>query len=244
MTSYKLSYKRFGERAILVEWPAIIDKNILNDVLHFKYKIKTHYNEYKVQITNAYNSLLVSYDLEFVDFDKRVDELKQLYDSKSNRGGSASKLWKIPVCYDDKFGIDLDGLSTTKGLSRDEMIQLHTEVVYTVYFIGFLPGFLYLGGLNERLHTPRKKTPRLDIEKGSVAIGGKQTGIYPSQSPGGWHIIGNSPINFFNVNNNPPCFAKAGDYIQFYSVTLNVYNDIKTLVEAGVYQLESEVIDD
>ena len=113
-----------------------------------------------------------------------------------------------------------------------------------IYFIGFLPGFLYLGGLDERLFTPRKSTPRLRIEKGAVAIGGKQTGIYPQESPGGWNIIGNSPIQFFDNSKNTPCFAKAGDKLQFYSITLKEHHDIKVLVDAGVFQLESEEIDD
>lgn len=91
---------------------------------------------------------------------------------------------------------------------------------------------------------PRKSTPRLQVAKGAVAIGGNQTGIYPNESPGGWNIIGNSPLNFFDVSKEKPCFAKAGDRVQFYSVSLKTYNNIKTLVEAGVYQLESEEVND
>ena len=101
-----------------------------------------------------------------------------------------------------------------------------------------------MGGLDNALHIPRKSTPRLHIKKGSVAIGGNQTGVYPNASPGGWNIIGNSPVNFFDISKEKPCFAKAGDQIQFYSVSLKEYQNIKTLVDANVYQLESEVIDD
>ena len=148
------------------------------------------------------------------------------------------------MCYDDVFGIDLDELSEEFNLSKSEIIELHSRSNYTVFFVGFLPGFLYLGGLDERLHFPRKKTPRLKVLKGAVAVGGKQTGIYPNESPGGWNIIGNSPINFFDVNKEVPCFAQSGDKISFYRVSKEEYDDIKALVEAGVYQLESEVIDD
>ena len=107
-----------------------------------------------------------------------------------------------------------------------------------------MPGFLYLGGLNNALNFPRKSTPRLQIHKGAVGIGGNQTGIYPSQSPGGWNIIGNSPIKFFDVSKNRPCFAKSGDKIQFYPITIKKHKDITALVDAGVYQLESEVLHD
>ena len=101
-----------------------------------------------------------------------------------------------------------------------------------------------MGGLDESLHIPRKSTPRLHVEKGAVAIGGNQTGIYPNESPGGWNIIGNSPLNFFDVSKENPCFAKAGDRVQFYPISLETYKNIKTLVEAGVYQLESENVND
>ena len=107
-----------------------------------------------------------------------------------------------------------------------------------------MPGFLYLGGLDERLHFPRKSTPRLQIEKGAVAIGGSHTGIYPSSSPGGWNIIGNTPISLFNASQDEPCFVQSGDKIQFIPIGLKEYQDISTLVEARVYQLESEVMND
>ena len=100
-----------------------------------------------------------------------------------------------------------------------------------------------MGGLDERLHIARKQTPRLTIEKGAVAIGGQQTGVYPSESPGGWNVIGNTPISFFDVNKKVPCFASLGDRIVFKPITLKEYNHVKILVEAGVYQMESEVID-
>src|SRR5690606_22673794 len=160
------------------------------------------------------------------------------------KSAMSSNLWKIPVSYDAVFGIDLEAICLEKRISKNELIKRHSQAIYTVYFIGFLPGFLYLGGLDEVLHIARKSTPRLKIEKGAVAIGGHQTGVYPTESPGGWNIIGNSPIEFFNPKSNPPCFAEAGDKISFYPISLKEYRDIKTLSEAGVYQLESEVMND
>ena len=243
MSNFKLTYKPFGERSILIEWPSKIDKNILYDILSFKNSIETNSNSI-LEIKHAYCSLLISYNFFIEDYGQRVEKLKLLYSEKNNFKQPSKALWKIPVCYDSEFAIDLNELSISLNLTEQEIISIHTKPTYLVYFVGFLPGFLYLGGLNKKLHYPRKSSPRLQITKGAVAIGGNQTGVYPNESPGGWNIIGNSPIHFFNVNLKLPCFAKAGDKIQFYSISKNEYTNIKALVEAGVYQLESEVIND
>ncbi|MBU2952039.1 5-oxoprolinase subunit PxpB [Tamlana agarivorans] len=236
---FKLSYKPFGEQAILIEWPKEILESILKDVLGFKEKLKTSEVKNIQEIRSAYQSLLIIF-YDAIDFQKEVEVLKKIYFSEKNISEIKSNTWRIPVCYDEIFALDLNDLEQTKNVSQPEIIKRHTDVLYTVYFIGFLPGFLYLGGLDEKLSTPRKATPRLNVEKGAVAIGGNQTGIYPSPSPGGWHIIGQTPIDFFNPNLKPPCFAKSGDRIKFYSVSLEAFNDIKILVDAGVYQIESE----
>lgn len=237
---FKLEYKRFGSHSVLIEWPNEIKEDILNDVLAFKLKLENSHVENILQVGSAYNSIVVSYKEELIDFDAEIEQLKSIYLNVDNQLENQSKLWKIPVCYDDIFGIDLDNMTLEKNISKHEIIKLHSRNVYTVYFIGFLPGFLYLGGLNESLAIPRKSSPRLKIDKGAVAIGGNQTGIYPLESPGGWNIIGNSPINFFDVKKESPCFAKAGDKIQFYAVSLKEYQDIKTLVDANVYVIEEE----
>ncbi|MGA1227196.1 MAG: 5-oxoprolinase subunit PxpB [Tamlana sp.] len=242
--AFKLTYKPFGERAILVEWPQKLDRDILNDLVCFKEKIVEKNIKSIIELKSAYNSLLVFYDDKIENYPNEVLNLKSIYLEKNVSIERTTKLWKIPVCYDDEFGIDLEFISKEKRLSKSEIIKRHCQVSYSVYFIGFLPGFLYLGGLDKSLEIPRKSTPRLHIEKGAVAIGGSQTGVYPNASPGGWNIIGNSPINFFDVSKDTPCFAKAGDRLKFYPVTLKEYHDIKTLVDANVYQLESEVVND
>jgi inhibitor of KinA len=239
--AFELTYKPFGERAILIEWPAKIDELILKDIINFKTTIAEKNIKSIVELKSAYNSLLIIYDTVCRNFKNEVNSLKSIYNSRKSQYDSLSTLWKIPVCYDDAFGVDLEAISKEKKLSKANIIKRHSQAIYTVYFIGFLPGFLYLGGLDDELHIPRKSSPRLKIEKGSVAIGGKQTGVYPNESPGGWNIIGNSPIEFFNPKNNPPCFAKAGDRISFIPISMKSYNDLKVLVEAGAYQVESEV---
>lgn len=235
---YKLFYKRFGACSILIEWPQVINETVLCDILDFKVKIENI--DGLVSITTAYQSILINYNIDTFDFDREVCVLKTIYKSFDHSIKRVSKLWRIPVCYDATFGIDLEYISFKKKISKADIIQNHLQTIYTVYFIGFLPGFLYLGGLNDSISIPRKATPRLKIDKGAVAIGGNQTGVYPNESPGGWHIIGNSPIHFFDVEKSEPCFAKAGDKIEFYAVPLKTYHDIKILVDANVYQLENK----
>ena len=204
MSQFELTYRQFGERSILVEWPPSIDKNTLKDVVKFKNRLKKSSIEYLVEINPTYNSLLISYSVYIENIYDAFLELKRIYLAKDSQKNDLSKLWKIPVCYEADFGLDLASFSKEKKLSVKNIIELHSSQNYTVFFIGFLPGFLYLGGLDKRLHFPRKSTPNLNVKKGAVAIGGEQTGIYPQNSPGGWHIIGNSPINFFDISKTIP----------------------------------------
>jgi len=222
-----------------VEWPAKIDSKILQDILNFKKSIENLYSKQKVEVITAYNSLLIIYKFTIDDVNSAFSDLKELYKNKNNGQDSKALVWNIPVCYDNEFGEDLEAFSKEKKLSNSEVIALHSEAIYTVYFIGFLPGFLYLGGLNSKLFLDRKSSPKLDVKKGSVAIGGAQTGIYPQNSPGGWHIIGNSPIQIFNASENPPCKIKAGDKVKFEPISKDVYFDIRSEVEAGSYKLKS-----
>lgn len=224
-----------------MQWPAQIAPEILDDMLRFKTCLLEEKKDAIVQLVNAYHSILIYYKTEIEDFDQEISHLKSIYQSRSDIEASERKLWKIPVCYDPVFGIDLSEISKEKNCSFSDIVQWHSEVVYQVYFIGFLPGFLYLGGLDPRLEVARKKSPRHHIEKGAVAIGGNQTGIYPNSSPGGWNIIGNSPVEFFNPKLELPCFARAGDRIQFVPIDLKTHKEILSKVREGKYNIKSEV---
>ena len=244
MNEFELIYKPYGERSILIEWPSEISRKVLLDVQLYKEKLKTHLIKEKVYIKHAYNSILITYDITINNFYHEVSTLKDLYLTNLVNSNSISRLWKIPVCYNVEFGLDLEEISTKNGVDISEIITLHTNRLYDVYFLGFLPGFLYLGGLDKQLFFPRKETPRLKVEVGSVAIGASQTGIYPTQSPGGWNIIGKTPIKLFDINEENPCFAKAGDKIKFISVSKTEYDQILEKVKQKTYILKSEVIND
>lgn len=241
MNLYKLTYKPLGSIAVLIQWPKSIDPDILKNISIFKHKIQVDMGEYVLETVPAYNSLTVFFDTTRIKYSGVVADLKEIYASKDQKLLTAHKIWKIPVCYDDEFALDLGYLAKAKKLKKDKIVALHCEPLYDVYFIGFLPGFLYLGGLSSELEHPRKDKPRMKISKGDVALAGNQTGIYPKESPGGWNIIGNSPISFFNVEEFPPCFAVAGDKVKFIPVDKLTYESIKKEVENGVYQIESEI---
>jgi len=244
LKDFQLTYHRFSERSILVQWPQKIDKNVLDDVLLFKNHLLNLNTKQILQINNAYNSILVIYDTTIDNINDEYLTLKSQYSNRFKLNKPDLKLWKIPVCYDEEFGIDLQEMAHQKQCAKQDVIQLHSEAIYTVFFNGFLPGFLYLGGLDERLFFPRKNSPRLQVKKGSVAIGNNQTGIYPNSSPAGWNIIGNSPLDFFDVNSSTPCFANPGDKIQFVPISIVEHKRISAAVEDGSYNLENEIIYD
>lgn len=238
---YELKFSRYNECSILIEWPAVMDENMLKDILGYKKSIQNSSIELVVEIINTFNSLLIIYDLTIDDVYGEILRLKSLKIKAETIEEASSKLWRIPVCYDADFGIDLEAFSKEKQLSKNEVIELHSSAIYTIFFIGFLPGFLYLGGLNKKLHLDRKSTPNLDTKKGSVGIGGNQTGIYPKNSPGGWHIIGKTPVDFFNVKSSPPCVFNAGDKLQFFAISKTEFLDLEQDIKNNKFQLTPEL---
>ncbi|WP_245777007.1 5-oxoprolinase subunit PxpB [Sinomicrobium oceani] len=237
LNNYRLNYKPMGEKAILVEWPERIDETVLEDVLRFRHIIREKYGN-ACELVPAYHSLLVIFR-KLSDTDKEIKILRSLYPERKHKS-LKRRLWYIPVCYEAGFGLDTDTLISEKGLTAETLISLHTGAEYTVYAIGFLPGFMYLGGLDPGLYAPRREEPRLKVPKGAVGIGGKQTGIYPQESPGGWNIIGNSPIPLFDVSAKKPCRIRVGDKVKFFPVRKAEYDLIAIETATGVYKIKKE----
>ena len=230
----QLTYKQFGTHAILIEWPAKIDEETLKDILRFKDHIISDKKELIQDCITGYNSITLVYLKGIHDFLSEKESLESLYLEEQIEYMSTNFLWKLPVCYDMEFGIDLEEMTSKLKLTTQEIIDLHAQTLYTVYFIGFLPGFLYLGGLNPKLEIKRKSNPRLHVAQGAVAIGGEQTGIYPMDSAGGWNIIGKTPTSFFNLNSEKPCFAKPGDKIQFIPISKDEFKRLEMKAELDV----------
>ena len=234
------SFKAFGSKAILIEWPSQISETILLDILLFKQKIESRFKGF-YDLTTAYNSLTIFLQNPITDFDKQVAILKNIYQTPIRLSNLDHYVWQIPVCYDLEFGLDLEFYLKSKNLSLDQLIDLHTKPLYTIHFLGFLPGFPYLGGLPETLNIPRKFNPSLNVPKGSVGIGGKQTGVYTMESPGGWYVIGKTPIPFFDVNLKDPCFLKAGDKIKFFEISKDDFYKISNEIEKQNYLVKMEL---
>ncbi|WP_422351711.1 5-oxoprolinase subunit PxpB [Flagellimonas sp.] len=244
MKKLPISIKPFGQRAILMEWPSEVSESVLGEILEFVDCFKSlELPGWEMSI--AYNSLTLVNSLEDVDFESIQ---KQILDCQKGQKKLQKKrgrfLWKIPVCYDSDLGIDLEEVSTALGISQTQLITLHTSQEYIVYGLGFLPGFMYLGGLPEELEIPRRKEPRLHVAQGSVGLAGKQTGIYPQDSPGGWHIIGSCPTPIFNPTAEEPCFVSVGDKIQFKQISRAEYNLKKIEAEVGIFKPEKIALDD
>lgn len=243
MNSYNLKYFQYNDNSLLISWPERIDENINNDVNEFKKTLETGF-KYILEIRSSYCSLLLIFNKKINNINKLIEKLKNLYLSRKSLSKYDRILWNIPVCYENSFALDIDIISKQNKISKEDIIVRHSKTIYSIYLIGFLPGFMYLGGLDNTLHTPRKEEPRLRVPKGSVAIGGEQTGIYPQQSPGGWNILGNTPINLFDKSKDTPCFAKPGDKVKFFQVSEDQYKLIEKEVEFGLYELNKEVLND
>jgi inhibitor of KinA len=238
MDGFQLNFQVFGEKALLISWPERIDKEILKDIIWLKNEIEVRLRDTVWECVPAYQSLTVFFHSEQMSHLELEVAIKQIYTYPAKANTPKSWLWKLPVCYDPAFGIDQQEVVNHTQLPLSELIQTHTSTLYTVYFIGFLPGFLYLGGLPKALHVPRKHSVSARIPKGSVAIGGSQTGIYPMESPGGWHVIGKSPITFFDAENDPPCAIHPGDQIQFFSIDYNAFLELEEQVKNRTFTLE------
>lgn len=234
---HKTTYKPYGDSAILIDWNAEISISISNDILEFQKKIIDLKDANIIDVIIGYSSLTIVFKKRVTEYYKDVKKLKEIYSSKDISFKQTPFIWQIPVCYDFEFGKDLQEISNNTNLEISEIIKLHSEKLYRVYFLGFLPGFCYLGGLDERLFVERKSNPRLYVAKGSVAIGGKQTGVYPVESAGGWNIIGKTPVDFFNIHLEHPCFAKAGDFIKFVTIDKDEFYQIEKEVKDSSYEI-------
>lgn len=212
--------RRFGENMVLVEWPEGISEETTAAISFLQRQLEAAAIPGVLTCYPAYHTLAICFDPDMISY---KDLCTQLESFQSDPSQVASRLWQIPVCYQASLGSDLSDFCAAVRLSPGEVIALHTATTYTVHFIGFLPGFPYLGGLDSRLHLPRKQIPARQVPAGSVAIGGGQTGIYPTSAPGGWHIIGRTPVSLFDVNHEPPCLLEVGDQVVFKSIDLEEY---------------------
>lgn len=212
-----------GDSALIIDFGNRIDDAINTKVLRLFTRLQ-HRFPFVLDVVPAYSSLTIYYDVCALHtsgktaFETAKQLIVPLIESNENIPQSGRQL-RIPVCYAKAFAPDLEEMAVQKNCSAEELIALHTGKAYRVYMIGFLPGFAYMGKVDERLATPRRGQPRTQVPEGSVGIAGEQTGIYPLTSPGGWNIIGRTPVKLFDAKRNEPVFFQPGDEVRFYSIT-------------------------
>ena len=226
MANNSKTYFVFNERSILISYNYPINSKLISNLFYTKKTILTNLNDCIIEVVQSINSLLIIFDINKISANDLIEDLKRIEDMKDDLSAS-NKIWQIPVCYDLKYAVDLENLAKEKKLSTLEIINIHKSKVYDVLSMGFLPGFMYLGFTDKNLHCERKEAPSLDIKKGSIGIALNQTCIYPQDSPGGWQIIGISPLDFFDLKSKNPCFAKPGDKIQFIEISSKKYQQMK-----------------
>jgi KipI family sensor histidine kinase inhibitor len=230
MISTEISYPRFqlaSDHSLLVTFGEGISRQHHRDVVRlFKLLQREPFPAIR-NIHPAYNSVLVAFDPLAASSNDVELSLRGMVGRIESIEIAPSRLVKIPVCYDEAFGIDLGFVAAHNALTKDEVVRYHTSAEYLVYFLGFLPGFPYLGDLSRQITAPRLPTPRLQIPAGSIAIGGNQAGIYPIESPGGWRIIGRTPLKLFEPLNDPPTLLEAGDLVRFQPVSVQEFWNIQ-----------------
>ncbi len=236
--SPKARYLFAGDRAVVIEFGNKISKEI-NTLLRKLYQcISKARIEGVEEYVPTYRSLIVYYNPFKITPKNLLEKLQELENSITEITLPKALITEIPTLYGGEYGPDLEFVAHYNNLTVKEVIRIHSEKEYFIYMLGFLPGFVYLGGMSEKIATPRLEKPRLKVWESSVGIAAKQTGIYPIDSPGGWQIIGRTPVKIYDHRKEFPILLKSGDYIKFFPISREQYEDIKEKVDRGDYSCQ------
>lgn len=192
-----------------------------------------------IETVPSFNGVMVYYNPLILNREYLVAEINAFSEySRADVSERSKKMIVVPTFYGKEYGPDIEIVAEKNNLSVDEVVRIHSSAIYRIFMLGFTPGFPYLGGMDRRISTPRKSEPRLKVNAGSVGIAGEQTGIYPISSPGGWQIIGRTPLRLFQPDNEPVFLLEPGLYLKFKPVGFDEYIDIHRAVNSGSYQPE------
>ena len=219
-----------GDRAISIDFGQVIDPTINRHIRQTIERIKELQLEGIIELVPTYCALLVEYDAMLYSYSEICNIIEPtLEEGMTNTTNELVTVVEVPTVYGGEFGPDLRFVASHNHLSEDEVISIHSGTDYLVYMLGFIPGFTYLGGMDLRIATPRLSSPRTLIPAGSVGIAGEQTGTYPSDSPGGWQIIGRTPVTMYDMSKAQAALLKAGDYVRYVPIDESEFHRIKTL---------------
>lgn len=227
-----------GDRSLVMEFGDGIEPAI-NARIRSMAKAIEHSSQIEIEeIIPTYRSIQIFYSPLKIDVAELREKLRAIEEALPEDAGSDYRIVSIPTVYGGEYGPDLEFVAEHNGLSVAEVIEIHTSTDYLLYMLGFTPGFSYLGGMSERIATPRLLKPRVKIPAGSVGIAGSQTGVYPIDSPGGWQLIGRTPLKMYDPLAETPVLLKAGDYVRFVAIDEATYQSILEQVSQGTYQVE------
>ncbi len=230
-----------GDQALVVELGETVSPEINRRVHDLTLAIEDQDIPGVIDLVPTYRSLLVQYDPSQISIHELQASVLEVEEGLAERATEEPRVVHIPTLYGDEHGPDLEFVAEHAGLTPEEVVSIHSGTDYLVYMMGFTPGFPYLGGLSDRLATPRLATPRVETPSGSVGIAGSQTGVYPAASPGGWRLIGRTPLMLFDPKREPPSMLSAGDFVRFVPLTdEDEYSGIQDLVQQGEYQVTAE----
>jgi inhibitor of KinA len=233
-------YLQSGDTALVVQFGEQIDARVSGLVLALAQRVADAAIPGVVELVPTFRSLMVHYDplrLTQQALKGRLAPMLQGLEAAEQAG----RRWRIPTCYDESVGLDLAEVAQRTGLTVPQVVERHSATTYHVYMVGFLPGFPYLGGLPKELELPRRENPRLKVPRGSIAIAMAMTGVYTLESPGGWHILGRTPVPLWDLARDPPAPLAAGDKVMFQPIPLGTYEALLRQADAGKLWLEAEV---
>jgi inhibitor of KinA len=228
-----------GDTALVVEFGDRIDHVLSDRVLRLRASIRASRTPGIIETVPTFRSLLVLYDPLTIGTEHLITSIEALLDEGARQARSG-KLWRLPACYDLSHAPDLPEVAERTGLSPEEIVRVHSETDFYVYMMGFAPGHPYMGDLPDSLALPRRKDPRVKVPTGSIAISGNLSVIYPIESPGGWHLIGASPIRLFDSDAAQPSLLSPGDKVRFSRIGAVEFSEIRAAVEAGNYSVPFE----
>jgi len=233
--------KSLGDTALSIEYGEAIDPAVNAQVMALYAALQGALAEHAltgvVETVPSFRALAVHYDPLRIGRDELVARLRPWIES-ARPDVRAGQGWTLPACYEgEDLAPDLAEVAAATGLTPDGVIAAHAGAVYPVYILGFVPGFAYLGGVPEVLRLPRRTSPRTAVPAGSVAIAGEMTGVYPLESPGGWHLLGRCPVPMFDSRRDPAVFLAPGDTVRFAAISRAEYDAMKASAEAGTFDV-------